>query len=152
VLLLALLVGTLVLAGPASAGSIGRITPAGAVTRFSAGTSSVLEPDQIAPGSDGNLWFSKSNLDYGSNARTRIARITPSGVITEFSAGFAADASVTGLALGPDGNEWFPVAHGTYRVESVGIGRMTPGGAMTEYPAGGYVYNPRRITAGPDAT
>src|SRR5271169_830436 len=64
----------------ANGNRIGRITPAGVVTEFSAGLTPESFPSGIAAGPDGNLWFA----EYFGN---RIGRITPAGVVTEFSAG-----------------------------------------------------------------
>ena len=58
---------------------IGRITPAGVVTEFSAGITAGSGPYGIAAGPDGNLWFTEFDGD-------RIGRITPAGVVTEFGA------------------------------------------------------------------
>ncbi len=56
---------------------IGRITPAGIVTEFSAGISPKSGPFGITAGPDGSLWFA----EYVGN---RIGRITPSGLLSEF--------------------------------------------------------------------
>ncbi len=101
------------------AGPIGRITPDGAVTEFSAG----ITPGNlfgIAAGPDGNLWFTESSID-------RIGRITTTGVVTEFSTGISAGAKPFGIVAGPDGNLWF-TEFGLDR-----IGRITPTGSVTEF-------------------
>ena len=52
---------------------------------------------------------------------------------------------VRGITVGPDGNLWF--------TELVGkIGRITPAGAVTEFPIPGGVSEPIEIVAGPTAT
>jgi len=56
-------------------------------------------PDQIAPGPDGNLWFT-----IVAGISPRIGRITPSGAITEFV--LASDAAATDLVAGPDAAVW----------------------------------------------
>src|SRR5262249_52870363 len=61
---------------------IGRITPAGVITEFSAGLTPGFQPRGITAGPDGNLWFTEQ---FGLSGR--VGRITPAGVITEFSAG-----------------------------------------------------------------
>ena len=38
---------------------VGRITPAGAITEFSAGITALSEPLNIARGPDGSLWFAE---------------------------------------------------------------------------------------------
>src|ERR1700674_4539671 len=54
----------------------------------------------IAPGPDGNIWFSSQGMD-GSG---KVGRITPLGVITEFATpGVGAPGGIT---AGPDGNLW----------------------------------------------
>src|SRR5262249_57150985 len=59
--------------------AIGRITPAGVITEFSAGLATGSSPAEITAGPDGNLWFTEENGAIG--------RITPAGVITQFTVG-----------------------------------------------------------------
>jgi len=112
-------------------GRVGRITPAGKVTEFSAGISDA--PEGIAAGPDGNLWFTE-----GSG---KIGRITPAGKVTEF---ITAGLSTTGITAGPDGNLWFTEA------DDGKIGRITPAGKVTEFSGVGRDSRPTGITAGPD--
>ncbi len=115
---------------------IGRITPSGQITEFSAGLAN-SEPMGIAPGADGNLWFT----DAYQHA---IGRITLSGQITEYSAGLNANNDVVGIAPGADGNMWFTDEFGA-------IGRITPSGQITEYTNGLNPFTePGSIAAGPD--
>jgi streptogramin lyase len=115
---------------------IGRITPSGQITEFSAGLAN-SEPMGIAPGADGNLWFT----DAYQHA---IGRITLSGQITEYSAGLNANNDVVGIAPGADGNMWFTDEFGA-------IGRITPSGQITEYSAGlNPGSEPMAIAPGPD--
>ena len=117
---------------------IGRITPAGVVTEFSAGITTGAFPYAITVGSDGNLWFT----EFGGD---RIARITPAGVVTEFSAGITGGASLAGITAGPDGNLWFTEASANR------IGRITLQGVVTEFSAGITASAaPIGITLGPD--
>jgi streptogramin lyase len=122
----------------ATSSSIGRITPAGSITEFSAGLNSGASPQDIAAGPDGNLWFT----DQGTTKA--IGRITPAGAITEFNAG--PDSNLVGITAGPDGNLWFADQGATQA-----IGRITPAGAINEFSAGltAGTY-PNEITAGPD--
>ena len=83
------------------ADAIGRITPSGQITEFSSPQNPYLDPEQLATGPDGNLWFT----DNGDN--DAIGRITPSGQITEFSTGLNPGGYPVGIAVGPDGNLWF---------------------------------------------
>jgi streptogramin lyase len=120
-----------------SGNRIGRITPAGVVTTFSAGISSNADLFGITAGLDGNLWFTEQSGN-------RIGRITPAGVVTEFSAGISSAAYPLGITAGPDGNLWFTEGGWGDR-----IGRITPAGVVTEFFTGisSRVYG---ITAGPD--
>jgi streptogramin lyase len=115
--------------------AIGRVTPAGVVTLFTAGISVGANPERIVLGPDGNLWFAEE--------AGRIGRITPAGVVTEFSAGITGKPA--GITVGPDGNLWF--------TEIVGdkIGRITTTGVVTEFSTGITPSSqPYGITAGPD--
>ena len=108
---------------------IGLASFAGAqsITEFVIPTA-VSNPFGIAPGPDGNLWFTESNGG-------KIGRITPAGAVTEFSLPTA----------GPDGALWFT----EQTVKRVG--RITTAGAVTEFTlmvAG----TPQYVTAGPDGS
>jgi streptogramin lyase len=87
-------------------------------------------PYDIAPGPDGNMWFTEQ---FGG----AIGRITPAGAVSEFP---IPNTDVLGITAGPDGNIWFAARSGA-------IGRMTLAGAVTEFPVGG---GPSGITTGPD--
>jgi hypothetical protein len=114
-------------------GAIARVTPAGAVTEFTAGAWN-LDPYGIVAGPDGNLWFA----DHANNS---IGRITTAGVISHFTGGGIDQPS--GIAAGPDGNLWFT----DYVGQSVG--RITTTGTVTTYTAPSMNY-PTGIAAGPD--
>ncbi len=111
---------------------IGRITPGGAITEFTAGLSAGAQPTEITPG-PGGLWFTESGT-------SRIGLITTAGAITEFPAGAAPD----GIVAGPDGNLWFtePVAER--------VGRMTPSGTVTHFDLSSCPCEPGDITVGAD--
>jgi sugar lactone lactonase YvrE len=102
---------------------IGRITPDGVVTEFSAGapTNGALTNSitSITAGPDGNLWFTRSY------PRT-VGRITTGGSIAEFTSGY--DASPSAITAGPDGNLWFVDGSGLGQV-----GRITPDGNVTKF-------------------
>jgi streptogramin lyase len=100
-------------------GSIGRITPQGAVTEFPTNIPG-SSPQGIALGPDGNLWFT----DTGTNS---IGRMTTTGFVTEFPVP-SANANLIGIALGADGNLWFA------EDDANKIGRITPEGVVTEFP------------------
>ncbi len=111
--------------------SIGRSTPSGSLTTF---TAPPLDARFIVAGADGNLWFT----DHDRNA---IGRVTPSGTLTSFT-GHGIDGPLR-IAEGRDGNVWF-----TSDLNN-SIGRITPAGAVTIFARPGPA-QPRWITAGPD--
>lgn len=101
--------------------AIGKVTPAGTITEFSAGYA-----EDIVAGPDGNVWFS----DWG------ISRITPAGEVTYFSPPGAGESRLPrDLAVGPDGNIWFASAHQS-ELGNGAIGRITPLGQAEEYNVG----------------
>jgi streptogramin lyase len=109
----------------AAPGRIGRITPAGVISEFSAGLTIGSQPESIVAGPDGNLWFTET-ANPG-----RIGRITPAGVITEFSTGLTANGAPNQIVAGPDGNLWF-----TELNNPGGLGRITTSGTVTEFSTG----------------
>jgi uncharacterized protein (TIGR03437 family) len=105
------------------ANKVGRITPAGVITEFSAGITAGANPFGIAAGPDGNLWFTEL-------AGNRIGRVTPAGVITEFTTGLVANGGPYLITAGPDGAMWFTDSNGPR------IGRITTAGVITEFTNG----------------
>jgi streptogramin lyase len=93
------------------------------------------EPEGIATGPDGNLWFA----ERGSNS---IGRLTPAGELAEFPLP-TAHAEPFQVTAGPDGDVWFTESG------SGDVGRITPGGAISEFPICGYC-RPWGITTGPE--
>src|SRR5579875_2073073 len=79
----------------------------------------------IAVGPNGNVWFAE-------NGSQRIGEMTPSGsMVGQFPAPPATlSGTPAGIAVGPDGNLWFTENSGTADV----VGRLTPSGAVTEFP------------------
>ena len=97
-------------------------------------------PEGIARGPEGNVWFAESG---GAGA---IGRITPGGTITEFTTGLTSNSQPTGIVAGPDGNLWF-----TEQANPGRIGRITPSGTITEFTTGLTANSqPTGIAAGPD--
>ncbi len=87
------------------------------------------QPNDIALGADGNLWFTMP-------AVSKIGRITPRGQITEYAAGLV---GLQYVAAGPDGATWYSSRQG--------IGRIDPGsGRADTYPCAGF----GAMTIGPD--
>src|ERR1700722_16434273 len=111
--------------------AIWKITPSGAITKFTLPTES--SPTAITAGPDGNLWFAR--------AGHKIGKITPLGVLTEYS--LPKEGSVTQLTSGPDHKLWFT------EYFSNKVGTISTSGAITEYamPSGSGPYG---IAAGPD--
>jgi streptogramin lyase len=119
-------------------GAIARVTPAGAVTEFTAGLTP-SDPWDITAGPDGNLWFVSRSPAF-------VGRITPAGTITEFSTGLTANSQPSAITAGPDGNLWFTESAAPGR-----IGRITTDGVITENSIGLTPnMTPTDITAGPD--
>jgi streptogramin lyase len=56
--------------------TIGKITPAGAVTQYT--LPSECQPWEIVEGPDGNMWYTELLTD-------KIGKITPSGAVTEYA-------------------------------------------------------------------
>ncbi|MBX3025832.1 hypothetical protein KF840_13070 [bacterium] len=128
------------------AGSIGRITPMGVIKHFpiapAAGLGGpriavdVSQPQSLAVGPDGNLWFT----DPGLNT---IGRMTTSGAVVEFSIP-SPGADPSGIAAGADGNLYFTEA------EPGRIARITTAGVITELGTADPDAFPLYITLGPD--
>ena len=99
------------------------------VTEFSTGLTALNAPADIAPGPDGNLWFTEQGLLPG------VGKITPAGTITEYP---AALLTVPGdIVGGEDGGVWF-----TQDGLSESIARIDPDtGAIVEHavPSGANV-------------
>jgi streptogramin lyase len=87
-------------------GTIIRITPALALTRYAPTEWSGPNADRvaaIAPGADGALWFTQRQSD--TSPAGRIGRITTAGTISSFAA--PSIHAPTGITAGPDGAMWF---------------------------------------------
>jgi virginiamycin B lyase len=123
------------------------------VTAGSAGAVTITEfplpiansgPSGIAPGPDGNVWFTE-------NRGHRFGRITPAGRIDDFStgSGISNDALPTDITVGPDGNLWF-TEEAPSRIARLDV--TGPGGPQaTEFTAGITPgAQPEGITTGPD--
>jgi streptogramin lyase len=110
--------------------AIGKINPSTcAIEEFATGaesmpggSSSPLGPWGIAPGPDGNVWFTESgfNTTEGrSSTGKAIGRITPSGTITYFSPGLIVGSGPGGLAAAPDGKLWFTDRTGVTEAQTI---------------------------------
>jgi hypothetical protein len=122
---------------------IGKVTPAGEVTEYSPGLSGYAWG--IADGPDGNIWFTEP----GALKVGHIKPSEPEAGVTEISVpGMPAEPTFKSLiTAGPDGNLWVSLGSG-------GIARITPAGAVTEYPTSTTGFNAGAdvcsVTAGPD--
>jgi streptogramin lyase len=119
--------------------AIGRITTSGELTQFRLPRRS--QPQGIAAGPDGNMWFAESNPK-----RPSIGRIDTSGRIKRFR--LPAKRYPRSIVAGPDGNLWFTEGSSVYKHRPGNmIGRMTTVGALTEFlvPGKGYI---EKIAAG----
>jgi virginiamycin B lyase len=115
--------------------TIGRITPQGAVTEFSAGIPAGGGIRDIVAGADGNLWFTLSGAAYppSKSRPSAIGRITPGGVVTLFSTGLRNRSAPGEIVAGADGDLWFTDDAYSQPPE---IGRVTPEGAISELATG----------------
>ena len=117
---------------------VGRVTTAGTPVEFPRVAGRPISPYGIVAGPDGNLWF--ADLDG-------IGKMTTAGALTMLTVPTAVPYA-TWIAVGSDGNFWF--------TEQVGkIGRITPAGAITEFPLPETPLTPTSslafgIVAGPD--
>jgi streptogramin lyase len=92
-----------------------------------------IGPEGITTGPDGNIWFTDA---------LGVGRITPQGEVIHFNVPTGGPAG--GITAGPDGNLWFT------ETGHAAIARMTPAGAITEFPLANASAQPLEITAGPD--
>jgi streptogramin lyase len=106
-------------------------------------------PQFIANGSDGNLWFTELGDPNFTGCRIGRVNLGGSPSISEFSLPnsqpFPLGDWCNGIALGSDGNMWFAET-------GVGsIGRIKVGGAVTEYGIPGSGTTAVGMANGPDA-
>ena len=129
---------------------IGRITPSGQITEFTA-------PDTqssiylTVPGPDGDVWFAGN----GTGGSSSLGSITPEGQITTFSVpsfGGEPDNGIISLAAGSNGDLWFTANAGTARaVRASFVGELNPAtGAITEFPTPSTDALPGTLTLGSD--
>jgi streptogramin lyase len=126
--------------GFGGAGAFGRITTSGTITEFSTDAIFGDSPFGVAPGPDGDVWFTEQL----SNA---IARVAPDGTAVETQ--IPTYPTPQNIAEGPDGNMWFTEACFLTPAHINSIGRVTPTGVVTEFalPANSAAAS---VVAGPD--
>ena len=104
-----------------------------------------IEPRRITAGSDGNMWFTESNINVA-----KIGRIDAAGNVTEFAVPNQ-NAQPDDIVSGPDGALWFTGPSG---FPDFFIGRITTAGVLTGFapcdPAQGCSIVPQGIASGPD--
>jgi streptogramin lyase len=125
---------------------LGRITPVGVVTEFSAGLNAGAEPCALTAGPDGNVWFGDCN-----GLKPSVGKITPAGTITEYEIkGGAGENHAESIALGSDGRLWFSAANAA----DERLGALDPAkeNKITYYktPTSPTSFTLTSLTAGPD--
>lgn len=113
------------LAAPGAPYQIDQMTTGGVVSAVYTAVGAI---DEMAAGSDGDLWYAATTGQFGP----ALVRITPGGEQTPFALP-SGDGVPTALAVGPDGNMWFASTGGF-------IGEISETGALTQYsvPTRGY--------------
>jgi virginiamycin B lyase len=129
-------------------GGIGRITPSGQISVFRTGFDKVAGTTGLLSGPGGALWFA-------SQSPPLVGRVTTSGETQTFSKCLRYTQPYFGpetLVAGSDGNAWF-TSIASRELPGISdppsIGRITPGGAITQI-YGGVNLEPRWIAAGGD--
>jgi virginiamycin B lyase len=133
--------------GPGFGNRIGRITRDGAIQEFPIPTAA-SRPRNITAGPDGALWFTESNAK-------KIGRITTDGAISEFELSEELSEELyfgpEDITTGPDGALWFTVPGAGSACQCPDrIGRVTTGGAITEFLLPEEYAGVAGITPGPD--
>ncbi len=114
---------------------VDRVTATGVLTRFPLSHPND-EAGPIAAGPDGNLWFTlwvakQSRSGEAKSGKAYVVRIDPVGRMTRFQIPGQAQGRTeapTAIVNGPGGNVWFADPALSR------VGRITPGGKITEYP------------------
>lgn len=118
------------------ANKIGMMIPAGRLTEYP--LSDIGTPSMITAGPNASLWFTGVRT-AGSSV---VGAITTAGAVTSYPA--SCGGSIGGIAAGPDGNLWYAMG------EVPQACRMTPSGAVTQFPINTCDCAPGTMTAGPD--
>jgi streptogramin lyase len=106
--------------------AIGRITPSGQVSEFTAGLTPQPHLEQITTGPDGDLWFVNDGSPY------TIGRITPAGEIKEFTISENPELRPSGITAGANGNVYFGASGENNKAELEDlIMEITPAGEVT---------------------
>ena len=114
--------------------AIGRITPAGAITEFP--LPAAIAPGRLTVGPDGNLWFAEKRSTRSAGSRPPASSLSSRSPAN----------SVPRRSDGRPRRQ--PLVHRVYG--EAAIGRITPAGALTEFPLPARHGSPGDLTAGPD--
>lgn len=122
--------------------SVVALSPTGDTTAYP--MASLVGP--VTAGPDGRLWVASTSS--GTLYRVSTAGAVSSTVTlppVDPAVDLGSVGSVTTIAAGPDGNVWYARGNRT-------IGRVTPGGTVTEFvvPQPGQLFYDTHITTGPD--
>jgi virginiamycin B lyase len=115
-----------------------------------------LQPGEIVPGPDGNVWFTENVSTIGIDTISwpekagAIGRLTPGGTLSEFP--LPPHVEPGSITAGPDGNVYFTESSLFQgRDDFLGVFRITPSGVVTRLnlnkPVGSGV---SALTSGPD--
>lgn len=112
------------------ANAVVKMTPAGEMTKYTAGLTANSQPTSLTTGPDGNVWFAQPNAyDAGTNTY-QVAKITPDGVVTEYPSPVQPPSGSQSFVSGPGGALWYTQSLGSRIV------KMTTDGVATTYPTG----------------
>jgi len=103
----------------------------------------------MTPGPEGKMWFAGIQTVFSADRTSVVGSIDPAGEVELFR--LPKDFSAGQIAAGADGNLW---VSGNFYNEAgylvSRIGRITPGGAFTEFVPANHVGGVNSVTAGPD--
>ncbi len=116
---------------------IGRISPTGTIKEYEIGQ----EPRGIALGAENDFW-----VINGNNTVDKIS--TEGKILATYSLG-AGTSKPNFVTRGPENNLWFTVSGANNNTSTSKIGKITPGGEVTEYEVAAYSW-PNEITSGPE--
>lgn len=138
-------------------GAFGHLSPGGAMTTvpYPSSWTGNQSGNSLIPGPDGNLWFTIVVTNPTTNGGNYVGKLSPTGAITEYPLSRLNRAPAP-IVLGPDGNLWFTEYGFAFtrvspqQKQDGVIGRVTPAGAVTEFPIPTGNVHPLGLTVGPD--
>lgn len=107
-----------------------KMTPAGELTKFTAGITANSQPTSLATGPDGNVWFAQPNVYDAGSGTFQVAKITPDGVVTQYPSPVQPPSGNQGIVSGPGGALWYTQSLGQ------NIVKMTTDGVATTFATG----------------